>query len=45
MHLWAHLWWSRRRRDFSGFHGGMIDEDYVRNADTTYAVAARRFLD
>ena len=44
MHLWAHLWWSRRRRDFSGFHAGLIDEGYIRSADTTYAVAARRFL-
>jgi hypothetical protein len=44
IHLWAHLWWSRRRRDFSRFHAGLLDEDYVRHADTTYAVAARRFL-
>jgi hypothetical protein len=44
MHLWAHLWWSRRRRDFSSFHAGLLDEAYVRGADTTYAIAARRFL-
>lgn len=45
MHLWAHLWWDEWRTDFTTVHGGMIDEDYVRNSETTYAVAARRFLD
>jgi hypothetical protein len=45
MHLWAHLWWDEWRTDFTTVHGGMIDEDYVRYAETTYAVAARRFLD
>jgi len=44
MHLWAHLWWSPQRVDFSTFHAGMLDEDYVRRVDTTYTVAARRFL-
>jgi hypothetical protein len=44
MHLWSHLWWSRRRRDFSHFSGARITERYVREANTTYAVAARRFL-
>ena len=44
MHLWAHLWWARSRRDFSTFHGGRLTQDYVRRAQTTYAVAARRFL-
>jgi hypothetical protein len=43
-HLWAHMWWSRLRTDMSMFHAGDLTEDYVRNADTTYAVAARRFL-
>jgi len=28
----------------SVFHAGDLTEDYVRTADTTYAVAARRFL-
>jgi hypothetical protein len=45
MHLWAHLWWDEWRTDFTIVHGGMIDEDYARYAETTYAVAARRFLD
>lgn len=44
IHLWAHLWWSKLRMDFSTFHAGMITEDYVRNSDTTYAVLARKFL-
>lgn len=44
MHLWAHLWWSWWRRDFSSFHAGRLTEDYVRNVDTTYNVIARKFL-
>ncbi|MEQ1741671.1 MAG: hypothetical protein ABL869_04110 [Candidatus Nitrotoga sp.] len=44
MHLWAHLWWDEWRTDFTIVHGGMIDEDYVRYAETTYAIAARKFL-
>ena len=44
IHLAAHLWWEERRRDFTDVHSGMIDEAWVRSADTTYAVAARRFL-
>jgi hypothetical protein len=44
MHLWSHLWWSRRRRDFSDFHAGLLTERYVREADTTYNIVARRFL-
>lgn len=44
LHLWAHLWWDRRRVDFSTFHAGLLTEDYIRRVDTTYNVAARRFL-
>lgn len=43
-HLWAHLWWSRWRRDFSSFHGGKMTEDYIRRVDTTYNVVARKYL-
>ncbi len=43
-HLWAHLWWSRWRRDFSDFHAGKMTEDFVQNVDTTYNVVARKFL-
>lgn len=44
MHLWSHLWWSRRRRDFSSFHAGRLTERFVREVDTTYNIVARRFL-
>lgn len=44
IHLWAHLWWSHLRTDHTSFHAGMLDEHYVRRADTTYAIAARPFL-
>lgn len=44
LHLWSHLWWDRERTNFTSFHAGLLTEDYVRTADTTYAVLARRFL-
>ncbi len=44
MHLWSHLWWSKKRKDFSSFHGDLITEDYIRNIDTTYNIIARPFL-
>jgi hypothetical protein len=44
MHLWAHLWWDWRRRDFSRFHAGQLTEEYIRSTDTTYTLAARPFL-
>lgn len=44
MHLWSHLWWDRRRREFSRVHAGLLTEDYIRTVDTTFTVAARRFL-
>lgn len=44
MHLWAHLWWSRWRRDFSSFHAGRLTEEYIRHVDTTYNLVARKFL-
>ncbi|HUF39741.1 MAG TPA: FkbM family methyltransferase [Anaerolineales bacterium] len=43
-HLWAHLWWSETRIDFSTFHAGLLTEDYIRNKDTTYSLVARQFL-
>ena len=45
IHLWAHVWWSRLRTDFTNFHAGDLTEEYVLTADTTYAELARRFLD
>lgn len=44
LHLWAHLWWSRDRLDFSAFHAGRLTPAYVRFADTPYARLARPFL-
>lgn len=44
MHLWSHLWWSRRRRAFSDFHAGLLTDDFIRNVDTTYNIVARPFL-
>jgi Glycosyltransferase sugar-binding region containing DXD motif len=45
IHLWAHLWWSQSRTEYSLFHADLLTEDYVRNANTTYALHARQFLD
>jgi len=44
VHLNAHLWWEEERRDFIDVHSGTVTDHWVRTADTTYAVAARRFL-
>lgn len=44
MHLWAHLWWRQKRRDYSAFDAGLLTEDYVRAGGTTYAREARPFL-
>ncbi|MBS0558310.1 MAG: glycosyl transferase [Proteobacteria bacterium] len=45
MHLWAHLWWSAERTDFSTVHAGQIDEHWIRTRDCTLANLARRFLE
>ncbi len=44
IHLWAHLWWSESRVDFSRFHAGMLTRRFVEEEKTTYSVAARPFL-
>ncbi len=44
IHLWSHLWWARRRRDFTRFHAGLLTEGRIRRVDTTYNVLARPFL-
>jgi hypothetical protein len=44
IHLWAHLWESRGRRDFSSFHAAMINERRIRRLDSSYNRIARRFL-
>jgi Glycosyltransferase sugar-binding region containing DXD motif len=41
VHLMAHLWWEESRTEFLELHAHMIDERWVREADATYAVAAR----
>lgn len=44
IHLWSHLWWEKRRRDFCAFHAGLLTEEHVRGTDTTFNLLARRFL-
>ncbi|MBC2717624.1 MAG: glycosyl transferase [Desulfobacteraceae bacterium] len=44
IHLWAHLWWDRSRKDFSRFHQGRLNHAYVNRASTTYAALAKPFL-
>ncbi len=44
IHLWAHLWESRGRRDYSRFHSALITERRVRTVDSTYNRIARRAL-
>lgn len=44
IHLWAHLWWSEGRTDFTDFHAGLLTEQYVLESNSTYAKLARPFL-
>ena len=44
IHLWAHLWWDRSRKDFSNFHHKLLNHAYVNRAETTYAALAKPFL-
>ncbi|MFH1728365.1 MAG: glycosyltransferase [Pseudomonadota bacterium] len=44
IHLWSHLWWSKKRKDFSDFHADLLTEDFIRKVDSTYNIIARRFL-
>lgn len=44
VHLCAHLWWDRARRDFSNVCAADITEAHVRTADTPLAQLARPFL-
>jgi Glycosyltransferase sugar-binding region containing DXD motif len=45
IHLWAHLWWTRERTEYSTFHAGLLDEAYVRRGESTYAALARPWID
>ncbi len=44
IHLWAHLWWDRSRRDFSPAHQGWCTPSAVRRARTTFADLSRPYL-
>jgi len=44
VHLWAHLWWDRQRRDFVDAHAGRYLPSFVRRARTTLADLARPYL-
>jgi hypothetical protein len=44
VHLCAHLWWERSRRDFSTFSAADVTETYLRRASTPLAHAARPHL-
>lgn len=44
VHLWAHLWWLRERRDFSPAHAGWCTPEILRDADTSLGELARPFL-
>lgn len=44
VHLWNHLWWSSSKNNFSKISGKKLTERFIRNVDTTYTIAARRFL-
>lgn len=44
VHLWAHLWWDRRRRDFSQAHAGWCTPQLIRAAQTTLADIARPYV-
>jgi len=44
VHLWSHLWWERKRKDLSRFHGERLTWRFIAEVDTTYTVLARPFL-
>jgi len=44
VHLWAHLWWERRRRDFTHAHAGWATPSFARSARTTLARLLRPYL-
>jgi hypothetical protein len=44
VHLWAHLWWERHRRDFTHAHAGWTTPSFVRSARTTLAQLLRPYL-
>ncbi|MBN8479360.1 MAG: glycosyl transferase [Burkholderiales bacterium] len=44
LHLWAHLWWSATRVDFTTFHAEQVTPEWIARGASTVAAVARRFL-
>ena len=44
IHLWEHLWWDRKRTDYSMFHHGLLTEHAIRTEASAYNCWARCFL-
>jgi glycosyltransferase involved in cell wall biosynthesis len=44
VHLWAHLWWDRERRDFADAHAGRYLPSFARRGRTTLADLVRPYL-
>lgn len=44
VHLMAHLWWDRDRRDFTRVSAADVTEDFLAGSDTPLAHCARPFL-
>jgi hypothetical protein len=44
VHLWARLWWSAGRTDFSKRHGGELTVSRLRDSDSPLARLVRPFL-
>lgn len=44
IHLWNHLWFSRWNKNRTTFHGGKLNFDFVRSAESTYSQLANPFL-
>lgn len=44
IHLWAHLWWSPVRNEFTPYDYRFLTADYVAYSQATYASIAKRFL-
>jgi glycosyltransferase involved in cell wall biosynthesis len=44
VHLWEHLWFERRRRDFSDAHAGWATPRFLRHAPSTLAELTRPYM-
>jgi glycosyltransferase involved in cell wall biosynthesis len=45
VHLWAHLWWERDRRDFTDADASWCEPTFIRRSHTTLADLVRPYLD